>query len=278
MNRNLFIALRLQAREFEREYFESSRVRGSPGDSELLGHSSSPSCVCHTPLPRHSRTPKVGTTSLTTPPPTTKKWHLQITGKLAPVGSMPGFLLFLGLGASTWLCPRVCFCQQSYDLERINVWFTQKDCLAGSKWRNWKYLLCHGCVVLFLYERRDKDPEGKGFFISANHSIPHPLLVKKYLSHMHSWREFSKNTQPTRILFIPQTLPGSCKPLLRRAPPLSAHQHFLAPLIPAGQGNTGICRFRTQPAKPGLLPGSGSSHKSVEKEQETRSLYSAKLH
>lgn len=62
-----------------------------------------------------------------------KNWHLQITGKLAPVGSTAGFLLFLGLEASTWLCPHVHFRQQSYDFERINIWFTQKDCLAGSK-------------------------------------------------------------------------------------------------------------------------------------------------
>lgn len=95
---------------------------------------------------------------------------------------------------------------------------------------------------LLLYERRDQEPEEKNifFFNIANHSVPHPLLVKKYLSCMHSWREFSKNTPPTRILFIPQNLPRSCERSLRlrRVPPLSAHQHFLAPLIPVGSDQT----------------------------------------
>lgn len=109
------------------------------------------------------------------------------------------------------------------------------ELLAGSRLKNWKYPFCHWFALLLLSERRNKESEGKLYFNIANHSIPHPLLVKKYLSCMHSWKEFSKNTQPTRILFIPQTLPWSCEHLLRLAPPLSAHQHFLpVPLIPGG--------------------------------------------
>lgn len=104
--------------------------------------------------------------------------------------------------------------------------------------KNGKYLPCHWFVLLLLYERGNKEPEGEKFVFNIVNYIPHPLLVKKYLSRMHSWREFPKNTQPTRILFIPQNLPWSWEHLLRLAPPLSAPQHFLlAPLIPLDSEN-----------------------------------------
>ena len=114
-----------------------------------------------------------------------------------------------------------------FDLHRKIAWLDQNKAIGSTYFAT-------GLLFCFSMKEGIRNQRGKFFFITANHSILHPLLVKKYLSHMHSWREFSKNTQPTRILFIPQNLPASCKPLLRRAPPLSAHQHSLAPLIPAG--------------------------------------------